>query len=115
VGAAFTALDGLAPATLTDEHDITEPSDIDLPVRGCAVEPRGHGLVAAYWLERGLARRRDDGLHGTALEVLFDRFTAAGWAVEPLRPSSLCVFAHRPQPAVPEAANHWALAVRPHA
>jgi hypothetical protein len=115
VGAAFAVLDGLAPATLTDEHDITEPSDTDVPVRGYAVEPRGHGLVAAYWLERGLARRRDDGVHGPALEALVDRFTAAGWAVEPLRPSSLCVFAHRPQPATPEAANHWALAMHPHA
>ncbi|MFD5788618.1 hypothetical protein ACFWH1_18595 [Streptomyces sp. NPDC127037] len=98
VGAALAVLDGLAPAVLTDEHDITEPSDTDLAVRGFAVEPRGHGLVAAYWLERGLARRRDDGWHGPALEALFDRFTDAGWAVEPLRPTSLCVFAHRPQP-----------------
>lgn len=98
VDAALGVLDGMARATLTDEHDITEPADSDLPVRGFVVEPRGHGLVAAYWLERGLARRRDDGWHGPALEALFDRFTAAGWAVEPLRPSSLCVFAHRPQP-----------------
>ena len=106
VGAALGVLNGLASATLTDEHDITEPSDTDLPVRGYTVEPHGHGLVAAYWLERGLARRQDDGWHGPALEALADRFIAAGWAVEPLRPSSLCVFAHRPQPATPEAANH---------
>ncbi|MEC3995196.1 hypothetical protein VSR01_17305 [Actinacidiphila sp. DG2A-62] len=98
VGAALGVLDGLACATLTDEHDMTDPSDTDLPVRGFAVEPRGHGLVAAYWLERGLARRRDDGWHGPALDALADRFKDAGWAVEPLRPSSLCVFAHRPQP-----------------
>ncbi|WNI20373.1 hypothetical protein [Actinacidiphila sp. ITFR-21] len=115
VGAAFGVLDGLAHATLTDQHDITDPGDTDVPVRGYVVEPRGHGLVAAYWLERGLARRHDDGVHGTALEVLVDRFTAAGWAVEPLRPTSRCVFAHRPQPVAPEAANHWALAMRPHA
>ncbi|MGW6459128.1 hypothetical protein ACWF94_24930 [Streptomyces sp. NPDC055078] len=96
--AALAVLAGLKAAELTDVHDLTEPSDTDLPVRGYAVEPRGHGLVAAYWLEGGLARRRDDGWHGPALDALADRFKDAGWAVEPLRASSLCVFAHRPQP-----------------
>lgn len=96
--AALAVLAGMKAAELTDEHDPTEPSDIDVPVRGYVVEPRGHGLVAAYWLERGRARRRDDGWHGPALDALVDRFKDAGWAVEPLRASSLCVFAHRPQP-----------------
>ncbi|GGZ23572.1 hypothetical protein GCM10010387_15960 [Streptomyces inusitatus] len=96
--AARTVLAGMKGANLTDEHDITDPADTDVPVSGFAVEPRGHGLVAAYWIERGLARRRDDGLHGPCLEAVRDRFADAGWAVEPLRLSSLCVFAHRPQP-----------------
>ncbi|MEU2487086.1 hypothetical protein ABZ593_21065 [Streptomyces sp. NPDC012617] len=96
--AALAVLAGMKAAPLTDAHDMTEPSDTDLPVRGFAVGPRGHGLVAAYWLERGLARRRDDGWHGPALDAVHNRFVNAGWAVEPLRPSSLRVFAHRPQP-----------------
>lgn len=96
--AALSVLAGLRAAPLTNEHDMGDPSDRDLPVRGYAVEPRGHGLVAAYWLHRGLARRRDDHPDGPLLESVHARFVAAGWAVEPLRPTSLCVFAHRPQP-----------------
>jgi hypothetical protein len=95
--AARAVLAGMKVAELTDEHDITELADSERQVRGYAVEPRGHGLVAAYWLERGMARRRDDEWHGPCLDAVADRFKDAGWAVEPLRPSSLCVFAHRPQ------------------
>ncbi|MFD3978303.1 hypothetical protein ACFWR6_06920 [Streptomyces griseus] len=96
--AALPVLDGLRAAPLTNQHDMGDPSDIDLPVHGYAIEPRGHGLVAAYWLHRGLARRRDDHPDGPLLESVHARFVAAGWAVEPLCPTSMCVFAHRPQP-----------------
>ncbi|WP_228994716.1 hypothetical protein [Streptomyces sp. DH8] len=96
--AALPVLDGLRAAPLTNEHDMGDHSDTDLPVHGYAIEPRGRGLIAAYWLHRGLARRRDDHPDGPLLESVHARFVAAGWAVEPLRPNSVCVFAHRPQP-----------------
>ncbi|MFJ1606993.1 hypothetical protein ACIOHS_27020 [Streptomyces sp. NPDC088253] len=112
VAQARGALAGLAYATLTDSHDITEPTDEEFCVRGYAVEPRGNGRVAFYWLEGGEAVRRDHPWHGYSLVALADRLAGRGWTVEELPPTAQCVFATAPQPAVPPAANHRARALQ---
>ncbi|MEU4986589.1 hypothetical protein [Streptomyces sp. NPDC021969] len=96
VVAARAALDGLAVATMTDHHDVTEPTEDEQHVRGYLIDPRTHGRVAVYWLEGGRTVRRDQMPHGPALDCLADRLTRRGWAVEKMLRSSQCVFAHRP-------------------
>ncbi|GHJ27015.1 hypothetical protein TPA0910_14480 [Streptomyces hygroscopicus subsp. sporocinereus] len=95
--AARAALDNLAAATLTDHHDVTDPTDDELDVRGYMVDPREGDRVAVYWLEAGRIIRRDQMPHGPALDCLADRLERRGWTVEPMLGSSQCVFAHRPQ------------------
>jgi hypothetical protein len=94
--AACAALANLKPATLTEHHDVSEPTEDELDVRGYVVDPRGGGRVAVYWLEGGRIVRHDDAWHGPSLDCLADRLTRSGWAVEKTLRSSLCVFAHRP-------------------
>ncbi|MEU0454043.1 hypothetical protein ABZ322_13670 [Streptomyces sp. NPDC006129] len=94
--AAREALAGLAVATLTDHHDVTEPAEDERDTRGYFVDPRTHGRVAVYWLEGGRIVRRDDPAHGPALDCLADRLKRRGWAVEKMLRSSQCVFAYRP-------------------
>ncbi|MFF0092737.1 hypothetical protein ACFYSF_22630 [Streptomyces canus] len=113
VAQARGALAGLAYATLTDEHDISEPTDEEFCVRGYAVEPRGHGRVAVYWLEGGEAVRRDHPWHGYSLVALADRLSGRGWTVEEMPATAQCVFATAPKPAVPPAPNHWGRALQP--
>ncbi|MFD9146221.1 hypothetical protein ACFWDF_02960 [Streptomyces diastaticus] len=96
VVAAREALAGLAVATLTDHHDVTEPTEDERNTRGYFVDPRTYGRVAVYWLERGRIVRRDQMPHGPALDCLADRLKRRGWAVEKMLRSSQCVFAHRP-------------------
>ncbi|MFC8695869.1 hypothetical protein [Streptomyces parvus] len=96
VVAARAALDGLAVATMTDHHDVTEPTEDEQHVRGYLIDPRGQGRVAVYWLEGGRTVRRDQMPHGPALDCLADRLQRRGWAVEKMLRSSACVFAHRP-------------------
>lgn len=100
---ARAALAGLAYATLTDDHDITEPTDEEFCVRGYAVEPRGHGRVAVYWLEGGEAVRRDHPWHGYSLVALADRLVGRGWTVEEMPDTAQCVFATVPKSSVPPA------------
>ncbi|MGP3687385.1 hypothetical protein ACTVZO_22230 [Streptomyces sp. IBSNAI002] len=95
--AARAALAGLAVARLTGHHDVCEPTAGEQAVRGYMVEPRGGQRVAVYWLEGGQTIRRDTKWHGPSLDCLADRLTRQGWEVEPLRASSLCVFAHQPE------------------
>ncbi|QKW06975.1 hypothetical protein HUT18_11765 [Streptomyces sp. NA04227] len=106
VAAAREVLSGLAYATLTDHHDISEPVDEQRNVRGYVIDPRTHGRVALYWLEGGRAVRRDDPWHGPCLDILAERMKERGWATERMLRSSRCVFAHRPDVKVPKAANH---------
>lgn len=94
--AARAALDGLAAATMTDHHDVTDPTEDEQHVRGYLVDPREGDRVAVYWLEGGRIIRRDDPAHGPALACLADRLARRGWAVEKMLRSSQCVFAHRP-------------------
>ncbi|MFM9613898.1 hypothetical protein [Streptomyces niveiscabiei] len=96
VVAARAALDGLAVATMTDHHDVTEPTEDESHVRGYLIDPRTQGRVAVYWLEGGRTVRRDQMPHGPALDCLADRLKRRGWAVEKMLRSSACVFAHRP-------------------
>lgn len=96
VVAARGALDGLAVATMTEHHDVTEPTEDEQHVRGYLVDPRTHGRVALYWLEGGRIVRRDQMPHGPALDCLADRLRRRGWAVEKMLRSSQCVFASRP-------------------
>lgn len=96
VVAARAALDGLAVATMTDHHDVTEPTEDEQHVRGYLIDPRTQGRVAVYWLEGGRTVRRDQMPHGPALDCLADRLQRRGWAVEKMLRSSACVFAHRP-------------------
>ncbi|WP_181849204.1 hypothetical protein [Streptomyces parvulus] len=96
VVAARAALDGLAVATMTDHHDVTEPTEDEQHVRGYLIDPRGQGRVAVYWLEGGRTVRRDQMPHGPALDCLADRLQRRGWTVEKMLRSSACVFAHRP-------------------
>ncbi|MEV6074366.1 hypothetical protein AB0L80_04505 [Streptomyces sp. NPDC052069] len=96
VVAARAALDGLAVATMTDHHDVTEPTEDEQHVRGYLVDPREGARVAVYWLEAGRIIRRDDSWHGPSLDCLADRLTRRGWTVEKMLKSSQCVFAHRP-------------------
>ncbi|MFH8793835.1 hypothetical protein [Streptomyces sp. NPDC017941] len=96
VVAARAALDGLAVATMTDHHDVTEPTEDEQHVRGYLINPRTHGRVAVYWLEGGRIIQRDQMPHGPALDCLADRLKRRGWAVEKMLRSSQCVFAHRP-------------------
>lgn len=98
--AARAALDCFAVATLTDHHDVTEPTTVaEQRVRGYLIEPREGDRVAVYWLEAGRIIRRDTPWHGPALDCLADRLVRRGWTVEPMHKSSECVFAHRP-PAI---------------
>ncbi|MFF3886586.1 hypothetical protein [Streptomyces sp. NPDC001914] len=96
VVAARAALDGLAVATMTDHHDVTEPAEDERHVRGYLVDPREGARVAVYWLEGGRIIRRDDSWHGPSLDCLADRLARRGWTVEKMLRSSACVFAHRP-------------------
>ncbi|MFE4496060.1 hypothetical protein ACFRKD_26765 [Streptomyces niveus] len=93
--AARAALDGLAVATMTDHHDVTEPTGAERHVRGYLVDPREGARVAVYWLEGGRIARRGTP-DGAALDGLAERLTRRGWAVEKMFRSSQCVFAHRP-------------------
>lgn len=93
--AARAALDGLAVATMTDHHDVTEPTGAERHVRGYMVDPREGARVAVYWLEGGRIVRRGTP-DGAALDGLAERLTLRGWAVEKMFRSSQCVFAHRP-------------------
>ncbi|MFE4205377.1 hypothetical protein ACFRSX_03360 [Streptomyces goshikiensis] len=94
--AAREVLAGLAVARLTEHHDVSKPTAEEQAVRGYMVEPRGGRRVAVYWLEGGATIRRDTLLHGAALDCLAHRLNSRGWNTEPLRASSLCVFAWRP-------------------
>ncbi|MGW7197237.1 hypothetical protein [Streptomyces chryseus] len=94
--AARAALDGLAVATMTDHHDVSEPTEAEQDVRGYLVDPREGDRVAVYWLEGGRIIRRDTPLDGAALDCLADRLARRGWRVEKMLRSSQCVFAHRP-------------------
>ncbi|MBT2427218.1 hypothetical protein J7F02_16455 [Streptomyces sp. ISL-112] len=94
--AARAALESLAVATMTDHHDVTEPTEDEQHVRGYLIDPREGDRVAVYWLEAGRIIRRDDPWHGPSLDGLADRLTRRGWTVEPMLKSSQCVFAHRP-------------------
>ncbi len=49
---------------------------------GVMVEPRGHGLVALYWLVDGQYRDQDGAPHRVQLEILRTRMAAADWLVE---------------------------------
>ncbi|MGW5673954.1 hypothetical protein ACWEV4_02485 [Streptomyces sp. NPDC003860] len=118
--AAREALAGLAVATLTDDHDVTEPTEAERKTRGYYVDPRTHGRVAVYWLEEGQIVRRDQRPNGPVLERLADRLKRRGGVVEKMLRSSLCVFAHRPAegttpatvaPAAPECLHR--ITVRP--
>lgn len=95
--AARAALDGLAAATMTDHHDVTQPTEDERTVRGYLIDPRGVGRIALYWLEEGRIVHRDEQGHGTSLDCLAWTMEHAGWTVEKLLRSSQCVFAHRPQ------------------
>ncbi|MFI9203319.1 hypothetical protein [Streptomyces sp. NPDC053048] len=102
VVAARAALDGIAVATMTEHHDVTDPAEDEQHVRGYLVDPRTHGRVAVYWLEQGRIVRRDDPWHGPGLDCLADRLRRRGWVVEKMLRSSQCVFAHLPaEGAVP--------------
>ncbi|MFE3905448.1 hypothetical protein ACFXPY_35465 [Streptomyces sp. NPDC059153] len=96
VAAARVPLARLAAATMTDHHDVSEPTDAERTVRGYLLDPRGQGRVALYWLEEGRIVRRDEQGHGASLDCLAWTMERAGWTVEKLRRSSQCVFAHRP-------------------
>ncbi|MFH8345029.1 hypothetical protein [Streptomyces sp. NPDC018045] len=96
VMAARSALDGLAAATMTDHHDVTEPTEDEQHVRGYLIDPREGDRVAVYWLEGGRVIRRDQMPHGPALDCLADRLHRRGWKIEPMLRISQCVFAHRP-------------------
>ncbi|HZF90423.1 hypothetical protein [Streptomyces sp.] len=113
VVAARAALAQLKPAALTDHHDVTEPTEAEVEVRGFMLDPRGGGRVAAYWLEGGRIVRHDEPVNGTCLEILAMRFERAGWTVEPMLRSSQCVFAHRPAEAAAPAPQTTAAAVEP--
>lgn len=95
VAAARIPLARLRAATMTDHHDVTEPTEDERTVRGYLVDPRGQGRVALYWLEEGRIVRRDEP-DGASLDCLAWTMERAGWTVERLRRSSQCVFAHRP-------------------
>ncbi|MER5887423.1 hypothetical protein ABT160_26715 [Streptomyces sp. NPDC001941] len=104
VAAARVPLTRLAAATMTDHHDVTEPTETERTVRGYLVDPRGQGRVALYWLEEGRIVRRDDKGYGASLDCLAWTMERAGWTVEKLLRSSQCVFAHRPtEDAAPAA------------
>lgn len=96
VVAARVALGTLKPAALTDHHDVMEPTEAERDVRGYLIAPREGRRVAVYWLEGGRVVQHDDGWHGPALDCLAYSLNRAGWAVEKMLRSSLCVFAHRP-------------------
>lgn len=113
VAAAREALDGLAAATMTDHHDVTEPTEDEQTVRGYLVDPRTHGRVAVYWLEQGRIVRHDDPWHGPALDCLADRLRRRGWAVEKMLRSSQCVFAHLPAEGTAPAPQKTAATVEP--
>ncbi|CAM5238081.1 hypothetical protein [Streptomyces griseomycini] len=96
VVAARAALDNMAAATMTEHHDVTEPTGDEVNVRGYLVQPREGDRVAVYWLEGGRIVRHDDPAFGPSLDCLSYRLECRGWTVEPMLRSSLCVFAHRP-------------------
>ncbi|MEV0657138.1 hypothetical protein [Streptomyces sp. NPDC050395] len=104
VAAARAPLARLAAATMTDHHDVTEPTEDERTVRGYLLDPRGQGRVALYWLEEGRIVRRDEQGYGASLDCLAWTMERAGWTVEKLLRSSQCVFAHRPnEDAAPAA------------
>ncbi|MEU1674078.1 hypothetical protein ABZ752_18920 [Streptomyces roseifaciens] len=105
VAATREALDGLAAATMTDHHDVTEPTEAEQDVRGYLIQPRTPGEVRVCWLEGGRAIRHDQMPHGPALDCLADRLTRHGWNVRPMLHSSPCVVAARPIDAAPQAAG----------
>ncbi|WP_445396467.1 hypothetical protein ACSMX9_22660 [Streptomyces sp. LE64] len=122
VAAARVPLARLAAATMTDHHDVTEPSETERTVRGYLLDPRGQGRVALYWLEEGRIVRRDDKAYGASLDCLAWTMERAGWTVDPMLRSSRCVFAYRPdeddapavvEPAAPECLHR--IAVHPDA
>ncbi|MER5359992.1 hypothetical protein [Streptomyces sp. NPDC002785] len=113
VAAARVALARLAAATMTDHHDVTEPTEDERSVRGYLLDPRGQGRVALYWLEEGRIVRRDEQGYGASLDCLAWTMERAGWTVEKLRRSSQCVFAHRPVEAAAPAPVKPAAAVEP--
>ncbi|MGD3112538.1 hypothetical protein [Streptomyces sp. YGL11-2] len=113
VVAAREALAGLAAATMTEHHDVTEPTEDEQTVRGYLIDPRTHGRVAVYWLEGGRIIRRDQMPHGPALDCLADRLRRRGWAVEKMLRSSQCVFAHLPTEGGAPAPQTTAAAVEP--
>ncbi|MFF9507307.1 hypothetical protein ACF1BU_14230 [Streptomyces sp. NPDC014724] len=113
VAAARAALDRLAAATMTEHHDVTQPAEDERTVRGYLLDPRGQGRVALYWLEEGRIVRRDEQGYGASLDCLAWTMERAGWAVEKLRRSSQCVFAHRPVEAAAPAPVKPAAAVEP--
>ncbi|MFF4738795.1 hypothetical protein ACFY2W_23360 [Streptomyces sp. NPDC001262] len=96
VVAARGALAGLAAATMTDHHDVTEPTEDERTVRGYIVDPRKPGVVYVSWLEGGRAVRRDEMPHGPALGCLADVLARHGWDVWRMPRSSRCVIAGRP-------------------
>ncbi|MFD9813726.1 hypothetical protein [Streptomyces sp. NPDC059080] len=96
VAAARAALDGLAVATMTEHHDVTEPAEDEQNVRGYLVDPRTPGAVRVFWLEGGRIVRRDQMPHGPALDCLADRLRRRGWSVWPMLRSSQCVIVERP-------------------
>lgn len=102
VVAAREALAGLAAATMTDHHDVTEPTEAEHEVRGYLVDPRTPGTVRVFWLEGGRIVRRDQMPHGPALDCLADRLRSRGWNVVPMLRSSQCVIAERPAEAAPQ-------------
>ncbi|MEX2984561.1 hypothetical protein [Streptomyces sp. C36] len=109
--AARAALDGLAVATVTEHHDVTDPTEDEQSVRGYLVDPRKHGRVAVYWLEQGRIVRREDPWRGPSLDCLADRLGRRGWVVEKLTRSSQCVFAHVPAEGATPAPQETAAAV----
>lgn len=104
VAAARDALSGLAVATMTDHHDVTEPTADERDVRGYLIEPHRPGTVRVYWLEAGRIVRHDQMPHGPALDCIASTLTRRGWTVRPLLRSSPCVVATRPSEA-PAAAE----------
>ncbi|MEO3851731.1 hypothetical protein ABGB09_29585 [Streptomyces sp. B8F3] len=94
--AARIALHPMLPATLTDHSEVTDPDEADPQVRGYMIDPRGGGRVAVYWIEAGLAVRRDDPLHGPSLDAIGHTLHSKGWRIEPILRGTRCFFAWRP-------------------
>jgi hypothetical protein len=113
VAAARVPLARLAAATMTDHHDVTEPTENERTVRGYLLDPRGQGRVALYWLEEGRIVRHDEQGYGASLDCLAWTMERAGWTVEKLLRSSQCVFARRPAEGAAPAAVEPAVVEQP--